>query len=111
VVEGLKARYRLIENGQRQRNSNYDNAHVVKSSNDLLLRRKMDNLRRDPARLLEAYYDPLVKEADPCLFCGGTLLAVAAWKPAAIIPRPTWRIFSASLAEHWALLATRRDWP
>ena len=69
---------------------------MVESSNDLLLRRKMDNLRRDPARLFEAYYDPLVKEADPCLFCGGTLLAIADWKPAAVIPRPTWRIFCVS---------------
>jgi hypothetical protein len=56
----------------------------------------VSNSERDPTRLLEAYYDPIVKEADPCLFCNGTLLAIAEWKSAPIIPRPTWRIFCVS---------------
>ncbi len=42
--------------------------------------------------LLDAYYDPELKKAGPCKFCGNTLLAMAESSPAPIIPRPTWRI-------------------
>lgn len=56
----------------------------------------MKQSERDFRRIIDAYYDPIVKEAEECPFCHGTFLALAEWEHGRIIPRPTWRIFCVS---------------